>query len=282
MTRLLLMEGNTLAAQKAGKALGVRSTNEVYIHAISAHFPYIELDVLHAADPDQRPPKGRSFSDYDGMVITGSSLHAYDTTFEVTNQIEWLKKFAETGKPILGSCWGLQIAVIAAGGKVGLSPNGREIGIARKILLNEAGQSHPFMKGKPIVYDAPCIHYDEITEMPEGATLLSSNAHSEVQAAIVPVGHSEVWAVQYHPEFDIAQLSMLLTLYEKNMYDQGFMDTQEEWSLYKSKLDSLAKDPTLKSQAWQLGIDTDITDDVVRRAEIINWIDYVQGHKAST
>lgn len=274
MVKLLLMEGNPLALQKKARSLGVRTTSEIYTIAIHAHFPDLELDVLHAADKGQLLPEGRSLDDYAGMVITGSSLHAYDQSFEVLNQIEWLKTFAETGKPILGSCWGLQIAAIASGGKVEPSKNGREIGVARKILLTPEGKSHPFFANKPEVFDAPCIHYDEITELPEGSVLLCSNAHSLVQGAIVPVGNSEVWGVQYHPEFDVAQLSQLLTLYEQNMYDQGFLNDRAEFEDYQSKLDGLAENGDDKALAWQLGIDTDITDDAIRRAEIINWIEF--------
>ena len=275
MTRLLMLEGNTLASQKQAKLLGVRTATEVYMHAISAHFPDIEMDVIHAEDRGQSMPHGRTFADYDGLVISGSGLHAYDTSFEVINQIEVLKSFAETGKPILGSCWGLQIAVIAAGGKVVKNPNGREIGFARKISLNTQGRAHPFMAGKPTVYDAPCIHYDEIGELPATATLLSSNAHSQVQAAIIPLGQSEVWAVQYHPEFDLLQMRMLLTLYEQNMYDQNFMADKDSFKSYTQKLDTLANNPDDKAMAWQLGIDTDITDDAIRRAELINWVRHV-------
>lgn len=275
MTRLLLMEGNSLARQDEARALGVRTASDVYQQAIHAHFPDLNLDVLHAADRGQSLPGGRVLDDYAGMVISGSGLHAYDQSFEVLNQIKWLKSFAETGKPILGSCWGLQIAAIAAGGKVGLSDNGREIGIARKVQLTEAGKTHPFLANKPDVYDAPCIHYDEITELPEGSILLCSNRHSQVQGAIIPVGISEVWGVQYHPEFDVAQLSQLMTLYEQNMYDQGFVNSNEEFKRYKDLLNGLAKKPDDKALAWQLGIDSDITDDHVRRAEIINWVEFV-------
>ena len=275
MTRLLMMEGNTLEKQAEATLLGVRNATEVYRQAIHAHFPDLELEVLHAADKGQSLPKGRSVDDYDGMVISGSGLHAYDDIFEVTNQIEWLKSFAQTGKPILGSCWGLQIAVIAAGGKVDLSPNGREIGIARKIGLTNAGRAHPFLTGKPALFDAPCIHYDEVTVLPEGSTLLASNAHSHVQAATIPVGKSEVWAVQYHPEFDLTQLSMLLTLYKQNMLDQGFVNSGEELTGYQLKLDALAANPKDKAAAWQLGIDSDVIDDEIRRTEIINWVNHV-------
>ena len=46
MTRLLLMEGNT--AEKCARAheLGVRTSSEIYIEAIAAHYPEIALEDL--------------------------------------------------------------------------------------------------------------------------------------------------------------------------------------------------------------------------------------------
>ncbi len=274
MARLLVMEGNTLARQKQAADLGCRSASAVYMEAISAHFPDINMDVIHAADRDQSLPQGVSFEDYDGLVIGGSGLRAFDETFEVTNQIELLKAFSKTGLPILGSCWGLQIAAIAGGGSVAASPNGREFGFARKLLLNEAGRAHPYFKNKPTVFDAPCIHYDEVDQLPSGSTVLCSNAHSHVQGAIVPVGKSEVWAVQYHPEFDLAQLSMLIKLYAGDMITQGFFANEAERLTYQEKLDQLSEDPADAPRAWQLGIDGDVLNDEMRRAEIINWVNH--------
>jgi len=270
MPRLLMMEGNTIARQKDAAELNCRSASGVYIEAIAAHFPDIEIDTIHAADRGQSLPSGASFSDYDGMVVGGSGLRAFDQTFEVTNQIELLKAFSQTGLPILGSCWGLQIAAIAGGGTVAASPNGRELGFARKITLSEAGRHHPFLENKPESFDAPCIHYDEVETLPTGSMVLCSNVHSHVQGAIVPVGKSEVWAVQYHPEFDLAQLSMLMTLYDTDMVKQGFFQNEEECAAYKAKLDVLSETPNNGPLAWQLGIDSDVLDDTIRRAEIIN------------
>lgn len=272
MPRILMMEGNTLATQRRAAELGVRSASEVYKIALLSHFPELAIDVLNAADRGQSLRPGVAFEDYDGLVVSGSALRAYDQDFAVTNQIEILRSFGETGRPILGSCWGLQIAVIASGGEVRVSQNGREFGIARKITLTEAGRGHPFFRGKPICFDAPCIHYDEISSLPSEATLLCSNHHSEVQAAIVPVGASDVWAVQYHPEFDLQQLSMLTTLYGDDLVDQGFFENDRDRLSYKEKIDSLQSNRNNKSAAWQLGIDDDILDDNKRRAEIINWV----------
>ena len=273
MTRLLLMEGNTAAFCARARGLKVRTTSEIYIEAIAAHYPDLTLDVLHGADEGATIPGGRNWADYAGFVITGSALHAYDTDFAVTNQIALLAEAAEAGLPIFGSCWGLQIAVMAAGGEVAFNPKGREVGFARKILLNEAGRAHAMFNGKAAVFDAPCIHYDEVTRLPEGATLLASNAHSEIQAAVIPLGRSEVWAVQYHPEFDLAQLVQLYTLYEDDMITQGFFADRHEFAEYLGKLTALAAAPDNTGLAWQLGVDGDVLDDRTRRAEILAWIE---------
>ncbi|PHS22486.1 MAG: glutamine amidotransferase [Robiginitomaculum sp.] len=272
MPRLLIMEGNTLAQQARSRALRVRSASDVYIHAIRAHFPGLHLDVIHAADRGQDLPTGTSYADYDGLVISGSGLHAYDADFAVRNQIDLMRAFAQTGKPILGSCWGLQIAVIAAGGTVGLSPKGREVGAARNIALNDAGRAHPLFAGKPPCFDALCIHYDEILILPGDAILLSSNAHSPVQGAIIPLEQSEVWAVQYHPEYDLAQVAMMMRLYAKDMVDQGFFKDPVNGDEYIAKIEALHKSPDDFALAWQLGMSETILDDKLRRAEIINWI----------
>lgn len=272
MTRLLLMEGNTADKRARAAELGVRSSSEIYALAILAHFPDFDLDVVNAADADWAIPGGRSFADYDGFVVTGSSLHAYDREFAVTNQIAMLRDAAEAGLPVFGSCWGLQIAVMAAGGQVEYNPRGREVGFARKIVRTAAGADHPMFAGKGAVFDAPCIHYDEVTRLPDNATLLASNAHSVVQAAVVPVGRSEVWAVQYHPEFDIAQLVQLYTLYADDMIAQGFFSDRAALDAYVKVLTGLAAAPQDAGLAWQLGVDEDITDDSRRRAEILNWI----------
>ncbi len=272
MPHLLMLEGNPRKVRSRADALGVRSASQVYAESIQAHFPDVEMTVLNGADKDASLPHGVSFDDFDGMVISGSSLYAFDDTFAVRNQIDILKAFCETGKPVLGSCWGLQIAAIAAGGTVEASPNGREIGFARKILLTDKGKTHPYFTGKRHTFDAPCIHYDEVTRLPTEATLLCTNRHSEIQGAVIPIGKSEVWAVQYHPEFDLAQLSMLFRLYKKDLVEQDFFHTETAADGYRAQLDALIENPRNKAIAWQLGIDEDILDNAVRRAEIINWV----------
>lgn len=273
MARLLILEGNTLARQREAAVRGVRSCSQAHADALRSHFGDLEVRILNAADRGQGLPPSEPLDSFDGMVIGGSGLHANSQEFEVANQIAVLKAFAQTGKPILGSCWGLQIAVVAAGGKVAACAQGREFAVARKIVLNEAGRAHPMYHGKPAVFDAPCIHLDEVERLPENAQLLASNAHSRVQAAIVPLGRSQVWGVQYHPEYDLAQIGMMLDLYAEDLTLQGFFVGAEDRTAYRALLARLGKDPKDRAAAWQLGVDQDVLDDRLRRLEIINWVE---------
>jgi GMP synthase (glutamine-hydrolysing) len=273
MPNLILMEGNVAAKRQLSASLGVRTSSEIYALAIRAHFPDIGLDVVNAADEDWSLPKGKALGDYDGLVVTGSALHAYDAEFAVTNQIEIITKAGVEGLPIFGSCWGLQIAAMAAGGLVEYNSKGREVGFARKITIADSAVDHPMFVGKPRVFDAPCIHYDEVTRLPHGATLLASNDHSLIQAAIIPLGTSEVWAVQYHPEFDLQQLVQLYTLYADDLIAQGFFRDKTALKAYVALMQGLVENPDDAGLAWQLGIDQDITNDRRRRTEIINWIE---------
>jgi len=273
MAKLLLMEGNPADRRTRATALGVRQSSEIYAEAIAAEFPDIALDVLLGADRGVNTP---DWADYAGLVVTGSSLHAYDRDFAITNQIALIRQAAEHGLAIFGSCWGLQIAVMAAGGEVGLSPNGREVGFARKIALTAEGIGHPMFGGKcagPPVFDAPCIHYDAVTRLPAGATCLAANAHSAVQAAVVPLGRSEVWGVQYHPEFDLRQVAELYRLYANNMIAEGFFADMATLEAATDQLLALAANPADAGLAWQLGLDADVLDDRRRRAEIIAWVE---------
>ena len=66
---------------------------------------------------------------YHGLIWGGSSLNIYNNTPEIINQIEFMKACQNKVKNILAICWGMQVAVTAAGGEVKKSSNGAHIGI---------------------------------------------------------------------------------------------------------------------------------------------------------
>ena len=65
-------------------------------------------------------------------------LNIYNETKSIINQIELAKELFKRKNKIFGSCWGLQVLVTAAGGKVRKNPNGLEAVLAKNIKLNWA------------------------------------------------------------------------------------------------------------------------------------------------
>jgi GMP synthase (glutamine-hydrolysing) len=269
---LLIVEGLPARARDGADAAGVRIGSELVRRAVHSVAPGLHCEVLFAADAGAALPAGCGLGDFRGVIIGGSSLHAYDDVPEVHRQLELLRAIGAMGLPVYGSCWGLQIAAVVAGGRVRRSDLGREVGVARKIVPTAAGRRHPLLAGKGDCYDALCIHYDGIDVLPQGSTVLAGNAHSAVQAAVVPVGRSEVWGVQYHPEFDLGQMALLMRHYADDMVAQGYYANRADLDAGLAKWLALAAHPGDAASAWQLGLDRDTIDDGFRRLEIANWL----------
>ena len=164
------------------------------------------------------------------------------------------------------------VAVVAAGGKVERNPKGREMGIARKILLTDAGRAHPMYEGKAAVFDSFTSHDDEVTELPVGATTLSGNSWTRVQSVSVTHEGGEFWGLQYHPEYDLHELARLAYCRMEKLIAQGFFADREAAHRYVDRMEALFQNPERRDIAWELGIDADITDEAQRVVEVRNWI----------
>ncbi len=144
------------------------------------------MDICRPADADSGLPQ--PIGAYDGIAITGSGLNIYRREIESLRQIDFVKEVFACGVPMFGSCWGLQLATVAAGGEVAVNPAGRELAFARRITLTAQGRGHAMHAGRAPVFDAPAIHTDIVTRLPEDATVTAFNAMSEVQAAEIRSG----------------------------------------------------------------------------------------------
>ncbi len=271
--KILIADGNTKQRNDAMLAVGGELGAERYANEIRRMFPAAEITTVYPADGDSYLPQSVALGDFDGMVMGGSGLRAFDHVPEVTRQVDLMRAALQAGMQVLGSCWGLQIAAVAAGGTVQASPLGREVGIARKLALTPQGCGHALYADKPPVFDSPCIHYDEVTHLPAGAVVLASNAHSIVQAAVIRLGAGTCWGVQYHPEFDLPHLAKLYRRYADDMVQQGYFEDVDALERYCQELDALHHDPSRLDLRWRLGIDDDVLDADMRCREIRNWIE---------
>ena len=121
-----------------------------------------------------------------------------------------MKECFKNIKKILAICWGMQVAVTAAGGKVKKSENGAHIGIANNIEINENGINHPLYRSKSKKFNSPAFNFDEVVALPEGAVHLASNKINKIQSINFKSGISDVWGLQYHPEITYHKMITLI------------------------------------------------------------------------
>ncbi len=269
---LLVVEGNTKEGRKALVDAGGHIPAELYIEVLTACMPGIHTTTIQPADPGEIFSQGESLASYDGVVLTGSSLNIYNGGSSIDRQIDLARSIYAAGVPFFGSCWAAQVATVAAGGDVQLNPKGREIGIARKVALTDAGRDHPLYKGKASVFDAICVHKDAITTLPTGATVLAGNSLSEIQALEIKHDAGIFWGVQYHPEYDLREVGRVALRYGDALVKEGLFADKEAVSAYASMTETLSSNPKRQDIAWLLGIDEDILNPAMRRLEITNWL----------
>ena len=271
--RLLVVEGNVRAAREGHAAHFGVIPSRGYADALESLSPDATCDFCFPADEGANLPDGAGLADYDGVALTGSSLHVYDNDPAVARQIELARAVFAAGTPFFGSCWGLQVASVAAGGVVARNPMGREAGIARNIAPTEVGRAHPLLAGRPAAFDAPCVHFDIVETLPPDTLRLAENSYSPVQAAQIRHQGGTFWGVQYHPEYALDQLAAILERGWRNQVAAGVMADEAAMVAHCRELRALHADPGRRDIAWRLGIQPEITDGRLRLTELRNWLD---------
>jgi GMP synthase (glutamine-hydrolysing) len=274
--RLLVADGEAAANRAETAAEQGRTFSDAYVDVLrglarSAGFD-IHIDVVYPADPVSAPAGASPLATCDGVVLTGSALHLWKADPESLRQVEFARAVFAAGAPFFGSCWGLQVAAVAAGGAVRPNPKGRELGFARNITLTEAGRRHPMYTGKMGAFSAPAVHLDEVSALPAGATITAFNGASDIQAAEIVCGSSVFWGVQYHPEYDLTDVARTLRSFGSRLVKDGFYRSKDAMTAHLDEIDALARDPSRTDVAWKLGLEQDILDPAIRLAEVSNWL----------
>jgi len=272
--RILIADGNLAAINRANIAAGGTASGAHYADVLRGLDARLEIEVTHPADAADPSLDLRR---YTGVAFTGSALNVYDMTEPVTRQIDLAKRALDAGLTLFGSCWGLQVIATALGGRVHRNPKGREIGVARRIRRTQAGIAHPLLAGKAEVFEAICVHLDEVAELPAGMTVLASNAVSEVQAASYGDAKAgpHAWAVQYHPEYDFNEIAAVMTRYGPRLLADGLFADEAAMQRYLADLRSLHGAPHRHDLAWAHGLDASTLDRAQRERELANWIDSI-------
>lgn len=268
--RILVIDGNVAEIRARQIAALGYDSGTGYARVLNRLDASLRIDIITAAD-GAALPAGVALDSYNGVTMTGSALNIYNGGDPVTRQIELAKAVFAAGVPFFGSCWGLQVAVTAAGGEVRANPRGREFGFARRITLSDEGQEHALFAGKPRVFEAPTIHRDEIASLPAGAAILAGNDFG-IQAASFNHGRGTFWGVQYHPEYDYTDIAAAAERYGQTLVTEGMFSNVATLRAFAGDLRNLQSNPSDTTLLWKYGLGPAMHSEALRLLEIRNWL----------
>ena len=168
-----------------------------------------------------------------------------------------MKECQKKEKNILAICWGMQVAVTAAGGEVKKAEDSH-IGIANEIIINENGLNHPIYKNKEKKFNSPAFNFDEVKTLPQNAVCLASNKINKVQSLYFKINETNVWGLQYHPEITYEKMISLIEFRKDRLIENRKVFNNEQ---------------DVKNHISFIKNEILITDKEKRMVELKNWLD---------
>ena len=259
MKKILVVEGNLKEENQSFSEAGIQTHTESLKHSLSYFTDQLNIDVVNPSSDENISENIDTLESYDGLIWGGSSLNIYNNTPEIKRQIEFMKECQKKIKKVLAICWGMQVAVTAAGGEVKKGEKGSHRGIARDIEINENGLNHPLYKNKNKKFNTPAINFDEVVTLPENSTLLASNPINNVQSLNFKIGNCDVWGLQYHPEITYNKMINLIIFRKDRLIERGAFKDQDH----------------IDDHIKNIEIENKKLDKLSRMRELENWLDYL-------
>ncbi|MDN7631582.1 type 1 glutamine amidotransferase [Burkholderia cenocepacia] len=270
--RLAVVEGNTAETRQLQRKMGALSYSESYANVLRT-LCAVDIDFVYPTDDEAELPSIEALQQFDGVVVTGSWLNIYEGGKAIDRQTELMRRVFQSGTPFFGSCWGLQLATVAAGGSVRRNPRGRELGISEPLRKTAAGRDHPLLKGKPDPYTTLTVHLDEVERIAPGMTVLAGNSWSSVQAAEIRCANAVGWAVQYHPEFSFGQIAAVVRRYGAELIAQGILENERAVERRAERLEHCESAVLRAAAEDALELDDAVLSSAMRTLELKNWFD---------
>ena len=206
---ILIVEGNLKEENLSFSKAGIQTHTESLKESLNHYSTDLNFDVINPSSDNNIDEVNKKLLSYDGLIWGGSSLNIYNNTPEIKRQIEFMKECQNKVKNILAICWGMQVAVTAAGGEVKKATNSH-VGIANEIIINKEGQKHPIYVNKKNRFNSPAFNFDEVVTLPKNGICLASNNINKVQGLYFNIGDTKIWGLQYHPEITYEKMISLI------------------------------------------------------------------------
>ena len=93
-------------------------------------------------------------------------------------------------------------------------------------------------KDKKKIFTSPAFNFDEVSELPKNAILLSSDKVNNVMGISFNAGNSEIIGLQYHPDYEYFQMLKLIAGRKERLFENKNFSSEEEYQnnlIYKSE-----------------------------------------------
>ena len=259
---ILIVEGNLKEENQNFLKVGIQTHTESLKDSLNGFNNHYNFDVINPSSDHNLDEVKNKLSKYDGLIWGGSSLNIYNNTPEIKRQIEFMRECQKQVKNILAICWGMQVAVTAAGGEVKKAEKSH-IGIASDIMINNEGLKYSIYKDKNNNFNSPAFNFDEVVKLPTNGICLASNRINKVQSLYFEIGISKIYGLQYHPEITYEKMISLIEFRKDRLIQtrKAFKDEEE----IKNHILFIKKEITVSNKSQ-------------RMIELKNWIDNISSN----
>ena len=259
---ILIVEGNDPKNNEFFVKAAKASCSENLKNLVLKLEPNSKIEIINPARDNETKNALDNIKNYHGIIFTGGAMRLNDMSDEIKKHINFASNCFKYENKILAICWGLQVCSVAAGGKVAPGKNGAHVGIASDIEINNEGKKNLIYKNKKFKFTSPAFNYDEVCEIPSGATLLASDKVNKVMALYFTEGKSKIWGLQYHPDYEYWQMINLSSARKERLISNNYFKDVNEFNKHVS---------FLKEEEKILKFDD-------RTCEIKNWLDIIKNN----
>lgn len=257
---ILIVEGNIPEDSKVFIRAAGASASENLKNLVLKLEPNSNIKIINPGIDKETKETLEVINQYHGIIFTGGAMRINDLSDEIKKHINFASNCFSHDKKILAICWGLQVCSTAAGGKVASGKNGAHIGIASSVVINIEGQKNLIYKNKKKIFTTPAFNFDEVYKIPEGATLLSSDKVNNVMGVYFKSGNSEIWGLQYHPDYEYYQMINLSNERKKQMIANKYFKNESDFDNHIKYI---------KEEDEKLDFEN-------RTCEVKNWLNYLK------
>ena len=139
---ILIVEGNIPDDSEVFVRAAGATASENLKNLVLKLEPNTNVKIINPGIDEETKAVLKDINHYHGIIFTGGAMRINDLNEEIKKHINFASNCFKHNKKILAICWGLQVCITAAGGKVAPGKNGAHIGIASDVKINKEGQKN--------------------------------------------------------------------------------------------------------------------------------------------